>query len=98
MVTTAALMVMLYSGAVALLGAVLRLFAGHGSRYRAMGLRLIVLFGVFAAAGCYVWVDLGPTVDARLASETRPAIPPAPKVLDVSLPQSTAALEQFPIR
>jgi hypothetical protein len=83
MVTTTAMVVMFYSGAVALTGAVLLFIARHRPRLRGMGLRLITLFGVTALASFYIWVDLGPSVDAQLTSDPRPAIPAAPRTMDV---------------
>jgi apolipoprotein N-acyltransferase len=36
--------------------------------------RIAVTFGVFAVAGGYVWLDLGPDLDARLAAHDRPLL------------------------
>ena len=36
--------------------------------------RIAVTFGVFALAAGYVWLDLGPDLEARLAAHDRPPL------------------------
>ena len=44
--------------------------------------RIAVLFAVFAVASGYVWLDLGPDLDARLAQHDQPLFGD-PKPVDV---------------
>jgi hypothetical protein len=44
--------------------------------------RIAVTFGVFALAAGYVWLDLGPDLDARLAQHDQPLLGD-PKPVDV---------------
>jgi hypothetical protein len=44
--------------------------------------RIAVTFGVFALAAGYVWFDLGPDLDARLAQHDQPLLGD-PKPVDV---------------
>ena len=46
--------------------------------------RIAVTFGVFAVAAGYVWLDVGPDLDARLAHHDRPLLAnPDPRPIDV---------------
>lgn len=46
--------------------------------------RIAVTFGVFALAAGYVWLEVGPEVDRRLAAEANPTlIQPPPREQDV---------------
>ena len=65
----------LYSMAVTAL-AVLFIAAGWRKRrhLRAMGTRLFVLFGIFAATSAYVWLHAGPEADYRLYLQNNPSI------------------------
>jgi len=46
--------------------------------------RIAVTFGVFALTAGYVWLELGPEVDRRLAAEANPTvIQPPPREQDV---------------
>lgn len=83
MVTTAAMAVTVYSGVLAFIGAVLLLAARTRPRLRRAGARVMTIFGIFALASLYVWVELGPEIDGKLVSSSYPRLPPAPRAFDV---------------
>ena len=77
MITTTAMNVTLFSAAVVLLAVILRVLLGNRPQVRAMSARLLAVFGMFAGAGLYVWVSLGPEVDRRLTQVESRAVPGA---------------------
>lgn len=81
MITTVAFYILLYSGGVLLLAAGLRLL---GRRFRGLATRIAAVFGIFALAAAYVWVDLGPEIDHQLASHDQPLIvPQGPRQIEI---------------
>jgi hypothetical protein len=55
---------------------------GRGGRRTAN--RIAATFGVFALAAGYIWLEVGPAVDRRLAADHHPTvIPPPPREQDV---------------
>lgn len=75
MITTTAMNVTLFSTAVVALAVMLRLLAPDRPVFRGISARLLALFGMFAFAGLYVWLALGPELDRRLAQGPLPVIP-----------------------
>ena len=75
MVTGAAIAVVQYSASVLFCAILIRLLL-RPPALRAVATRVAVFFGVISVAAVYVWLELGPEVDARLAAETRMTLPP----------------------
>lgn len=75
MITTTAMSVTLFSMSVVIFAVSLRLLIGASPTVRAMSARLLAVFGMFAGAGLYVWLSLGPEIDRRMAEV--PAVPGA---------------------
>jgi hypothetical protein len=78
MVTTIAFYLLTYCVGVLGGGVLLRLCARRRPRMRSLALRLIAVFGIFAVAAGYVWLDLGPQIDQRIALHDQPLLLPAP--------------------
>jgi hypothetical protein len=76
MITTTAMNVTLFSAAVVLLAVFLRVLLGNRPQVRSTSARLLAVFGMFAGAGLYVWLSLGPEVDRSLAKAKAPAAVP----------------------
>jgi hypothetical protein len=56
------------------------MFGWRWAAVRAGAMRLLVVFAIFAAAGFYVWSEVGPAVDYRTQVNENPTLPlPAPK-------------------
>ena len=75
MITSTAMNVTLFSTAIVALAVMVRLLAARRPLIRAISGRLLALFGMFALAGLYVWLALGPELDRRLAQAPVPVIP-----------------------
>jgi hypothetical protein len=55
-----------------------------GRRARRAAHRIAVTFGVFALAAGYIWLEVGPAFDRRLAADQHPTIlKPPPREQDV---------------
>lgn len=84
MITTTAMNVTLFSVAVVSLTVLVRVLLHNRASVRTASGRLLAVFGTFALAGLYVWLSLGPEVDARLINDARAL---APGVGQVAPPQ-----------
>jgi len=78
MVTTIAFYLLLYCASVFGGGLVLRLCARWRPKMRPLAIRLIAVFGIFALGAGYVWLDLGPEIDQRIALQDQPLLLPEP--------------------
>jgi len=78
MVTTIAYYLLLYCAGVLGGALALRLCARRRPRMRALTARIFAVFGIFALAAGYVWLDLGPKIDHRIAVHDQPLVLPTP--------------------
>lgn len=78
MVTTIAFYLFLYCAGVLGGALVLRLCARRRAKLRSLTARLLAVFGIFAIAAGYVWIDLGPRIDHRIALQNQPLLFPTP--------------------
>lgn len=84
MVTTIAFHLLAYCIIVVSAAVVLRLCARRRPKLRSLAVRLITIFGIFAVAAAYVWLDLGPRLDHRIALQNQPLLlPRAPSSIEI---------------
>ncbi len=83
MITQLALTILQFTGLVAALAILARLVSRLGTEPRRAATRVAVMFGVFALAAGYVWLELGPEVDFRLRHHHDPlALQPPPHEME----------------
>ena len=82
MITTIAQTLSLFCTVVVVLAAASWVLTLRHHTPRQVAHRIAVTFGVFAVAAGYVWLDLGPDLDARLARYDQPLLGEA-KPVDV---------------
>jgi hypothetical protein len=63
-----------FSLAVCTLSVVVGRVQRFGLAVRRAANRIAVTFGVFALAAGYIWIEVGPEVDRRLAAESYPMV------------------------
>ena len=81
MITAAAFTAFGFSGTVLLLASLLFVLSFRWRALRRPATRMLVMFGIFALASGYIWLDLGPTTDLRLQASEHPHIHHAPPLL-----------------
>jgi hypothetical protein len=74
MITTIAQTLTLFCTVVVVLAATTWIATLKRHTPRQVAHRIAVTFGVFAVAAGYVWLDLGPGLDARTARQDRPLL------------------------
>jgi apolipoprotein N-acyltransferase len=82
MITTIAQTLTLFCTVVVVLAATAWIATLRRHTPRQAAHRIAVTFGVFGVAAGYVWLDVGPDIDARLAHHDRPLLGEA-KPVDV---------------
>ena len=84
MITQTALTALQFSVLVAALALLARLACRRRPALRRAATRVVVMFGVFAAAAAYIWSDLGPEIDHLLEVGDQPLLlNPPPDEMEV---------------
>ena len=84
LVTATAHAVFTFSAVICLTALAAILVCRRRQSARRLAGRLVALFGIFACAAAYVWLDLGPTVDGRLSAEVQTVpLPSTPRSFDI---------------
>ena len=84
MITTIAQTLTLFCTVVVVLAATTWVLTLRRHTPRQVAHRIAVTFAVFAVAAGYVWLDIGPDLDARLARHDQPLLAgPDPQPIDV---------------
>ena len=83
MVTDAAFAVLQFSTGVVSAALCLWLGGRRWPEVRTVALRVAVAFAILLAASGYVWLDLGPAVDARLMAQQQPILPAPPQQVEI---------------
>ena len=74
--------VLIFSVAVLSVATLFLFLGGRVRTVRPIAIRLVVMFGIFAVAGAYVWTNAGPTADLKTEIKEMPTLPlPPPKYM-----------------
>ena len=76
MITGAAIAAVQYSASILFCAILVRLLVRRPAQVRALATRIATVFGVICLAALYVWLEVGPEIDARLAAGGEVRLPP----------------------